>query len=913
MPPNPMPVVSGVSPSTATVGAAALTVTVTGSGFIASSSVEWNGGSLSTTYESATSLKAQVPASDLAAAATANITVVNPAPGGGSSANASFTVSSPSTYLTVLDIAGSDLTWDPSQKKIYVAVPSGATTNPGTITVVDPVAGTIGNTQTPSSAPTGLAISDDSAYLYAVIDGGATIQRFALPGLTPDIQWTLGTDPSSSSANLAGDIKVEPGASHTLAVSYGQYGSGSVAVFDDGVARPSVASNGIGNALEWNKDGNALYAIITLIQDSPYYTTGDVGLSSMPVTSAGVGSVTSYSSVFREEGARFHNDPTTGYLYDDWGEVVNSANGVPIGNTRWARPGGTSFPGPVSALDPTLGYFYTLLEVMEPDNSMAFQVQVFDQKQFQLLGTIVIPNAVGMPTNLIRWGQAGLAVVTDGGGSAAPGKLYLLDGGFVNPTGAPDTSAGTEIVQVPTLTGISPLTATVGGQGLTLTVNGHGFSGQPTVYWNGSSLQTSLVNGTQVTAMVPSSNLSTAGEATVTASNSGSPLPISNALTFAVDPAPATGNTIAVYDAGGDDLVWNASAAKIYVSEPGVQGDTGDAIGFVDPAAATVASSGFLGSDPDKISLSSDGNYLYMALDGANSIQQLTLPNFTANASWNLGGETSFGGPYYALDLQSAPGAPQTTAVTLGNFDFSPASAGLVIYDGATPRPNVLPPYQYPYSSLQWGSSDATLYAVDGEEPQDFLVLGVGSSGAVLDHAYASLLSPYSESIHLDAGTGFVYTDGGEVVQPSTGTVVGNYGASGIAVPDSSIDRVFILGQTSAQSGTSNYTVEVFDQTKLTAVGSITIDNVVGTPTAMIRWGTNGLAFTTLVGRPTWFNANGPGLLYVISGTIVAASQEKGSSGSVKPLDSVHRTWDAEVGRRQQRGASVLHVSPLAH
>src|SRR5262249_44397405 len=155
---------------------------------------------------------------------TAMVAVRNPAPGGGTSTSLTFAVNPPpSTNLTVLDLPGADLVWNPSQQRLYVAVPSGTGANAGSITVVNPIAGAIVGTQQLSSAASGLAISDDSRYLYAVTNTGSMIQRLTLPALTPDIQWSLGTDSFSGSANLAGDIKVQPGAPHTLAVSFGQY------------------------------------------------------------------------------------------------------------------------------------------------------------------------------------------------------------------------------------------------------------------------------------------------------------------------------------------------------------------------------------------------------------------------------------------------------------------------------------------------------------------------------------------------------------------------------------------------------------------------------------------------------------------------------------------------------------------
>jgi YD repeat-containing protein len=66
---------------------------VTGTNFISSSVVRWNGGDRTTTFVSGTELQAQIAAADIAAAGTASVTVVNPAPGGGASNAGTFTIS----------------------------------------------------------------------------------------------------------------------------------------------------------------------------------------------------------------------------------------------------------------------------------------------------------------------------------------------------------------------------------------------------------------------------------------------------------------------------------------------------------------------------------------------------------------------------------------------------------------------------------------------------------------------------------------------------------------------------------------------------------------------------------------------------------------------------------------------------
>lgn len=82
---NPVPSVTAVSPSSVTAGSSPFTLTVTGSNFVASSVVNWNGQARTTTYVSATQLTASIQASDIATTGSAAITVTNPSPGGGTS------------------------------------------------------------------------------------------------------------------------------------------------------------------------------------------------------------------------------------------------------------------------------------------------------------------------------------------------------------------------------------------------------------------------------------------------------------------------------------------------------------------------------------------------------------------------------------------------------------------------------------------------------------------------------------------------------------------------------------------------------------------------------------------------------------------------------------------------------------
>ena len=90
---NPVPVINQpLVPSAIAPGSTGFTLTVNGTGFVSGSVVHWSGQLLATKFVSSSQLTASVPASDIAKAGTAPVTVANPGPGGGTSNVASFEV-----------------------------------------------------------------------------------------------------------------------------------------------------------------------------------------------------------------------------------------------------------------------------------------------------------------------------------------------------------------------------------------------------------------------------------------------------------------------------------------------------------------------------------------------------------------------------------------------------------------------------------------------------------------------------------------------------------------------------------------------------------------------------------------------------------------------------------------------------
>jgi hypothetical protein len=213
-------------------------------------------------------------------------------------------------------------------------------------------------------------------------------------------------------------------------------------------------------------------------------------------------------------------------------------------------------------------------------------------------------------------------------------------------------------------------------------------------------------------------------------------------------------------------------------------------------------------------------------------------------------GRNSFLGPYYALDLQVALGAPHTTAVSLGNRGVSPAAiGGIEIFDDATARPTIAEGFGpgggggVLYDSIQWGSDDTAVYAENNEDTGfDFYALTVSSGGIVLADDYENTFSEFGARIHFDSGTSLIYSDDGHVVEPTTGNPAGEFTVTvgSVMVPDSTLNKAFFVS--------SSGTIQSFSLNEFSTIDSITIPSISASPTRIVRFGNNGLAFITFEG-----------------------------------------------------------------
>jgi hypothetical protein len=102
---NPVPTLTALSPGSAVAGDPTFTLTVNGSNFVPGAVVLFNGNPRPTTFVSPTQLTAQINDTDVANSGTADVKVLNPAPGGGLSNSLPFSITTLSCMTVCLQSA----------------------------------------------------------------------------------------------------------------------------------------------------------------------------------------------------------------------------------------------------------------------------------------------------------------------------------------------------------------------------------------------------------------------------------------------------------------------------------------------------------------------------------------------------------------------------------------------------------------------------------------------------------------------------------------------------------------------------------------------------------------------------------------------------------------------------------------
>jgi hypothetical protein len=286
-----------------------------------------------------------------------------------------------------------------------------------------------------------------------------------------------------------------------------------------------------------------------------------------------------------------------------------------------------------------------------------------------------------------------------------------------------------------------------------------------------------------------------------------------------------------------NDLIYDEHRGVIYATVPGTVPVVGNRVHVIDPIAGLVDHSVFAGSEPNKMALSDDGQYLYLGLDGAAAAARFELPNLILDLQFTLGNDPFFG-PLYVEDLEVQPGNPGVIAVSRRRLGVSPRHGGVAIYDEGVARPDQTPDHTGA-NAITFGLAADTLYGYNNETTEfGFRTMRVDQDGVTTISVAPDLISGFSSDI--EHAEGVIYSTNGRALSPAGPTLLGTYTGVGFATsvaPDPSTDRIYFL--------TADAVIHIYELSTFVFVDTIDVVGATGTADDLIRWGDNGLAFTT--------------------------------------------------------------------
>ena len=441
------------------------------------------------------------------------------------------------------------------------------------------------------------------------------------------------------------------------------------------------------------------------------------------------------------------------------------------------------------------------------------------------------------------------------------------------------TVTGSAYSLVPSVASISPSAIQTGAPDTTITVTGANFVSGSTVSLDSTALNTNFISSTQLTATVPTANLANMGWGAITVSN----------------PAPGEGTSqklpltyFTVITVGLNHILYEPFSGKLYASVGSGSGTvTGNSIAAITPAAATIGTPVYVGSQPTKMAISDDGNIMYVLLGGANSFVRFNL--MTQQSEFSVTPTfTNYGTPTTGFrDVAVQTGSENTLAVDfgytsgMGLFDIDPVAktgtergAGTGLYTG-TSLHFYNPQSLYLFNSDTWDTLD--LYPITGAR---FSYNSTHTSSTLLHFGTFKLVGKIG------------YADAGGVadITTSPATQLGYYAplmqsaANAKVEPDTSLQRIFFLGNTAS---TSNFYeppdgIVVYDQNTFLPTSTLPLNmlsiegNTSFTGFDLIRWGQDGLAALTSSGH-----------LYLLRGAAVVPQLMNQNSAAVLSSSSV--------------------------
>ncbi len=426
------------------------------------------------------------------------------------------------------------------------------------------------------------------------------------------------------------------------------------------------------------------------------------------------------------------------------------------------------------------------------------------------------------------------------------GTLQIASNDPSNPAvSVPLQATGYTGSPVPQITSLFTQMVPAGAGQTDFLVSGFGFLPTSVVQLNGVAQQTTYVTETTLRANLAASSIpaNTYGEISVTVAT----------------PAPGGGQSapytlteyqsIAVQNAF---LIYEPVGKQLYASIPASAASNPNTIVAINPVSATAGTPIAVGNDPGVLAASSDGAYLYVALNADHTIQRINLATLAIERTFPLPADPTDGN-LKVLDMHVVPGTPTEVVASLALPNGDPAEDGVALFND-TGLVNWLPSLPKDVVSIDkfTFTSPSTIYGVTVFSTAGLEELTLDATGIHI--ANASCCKPsssYNGGSDVVSDGNLLYTDSGLVWNPSADRLVNTYAVPSepgldTVIPDAGSGKTYFLNTFGIYDQYNSLSILAFDQKSLAQTGSLSFSAYSSTApasgTQLVRWGSNGFA-----------------------------------------------------------------------
>ena len=285
------------------------------------------------------------------------------------------------------------------------------------------------------------------------------------------------------------------------------------------------------------------------------------------------------------------------------------------------------------------------------------------------------------------------------------------------------------------------------------------------------------------------------------------------------------------------DIIYDPVSQKIYASVPGNSDfGVGNTVTVIDPISRVVESSVFIGSEPGKLAVSDNGQYLYVALDGAAAVRRYNIATQKPEIQFSTG-EDRIGRPLFVRDIEVLPGQSNSVAISRIDRPSNGNEVDVAIFDNGVIRPNTTAPFRISNTVIEVSDTVSELYAYNNTSTGfDLSSFSISTEGLQIERTSREVVTGFGVDIEFEGGR--LFATSGQVVDTETLLLQGSYdiGIRSPVEPDSINERTFFL---------VGGNLKIFDQNTFTLVDEFPIEAISGTPTSLIKIGEGKLAFRT--------------------------------------------------------------------